>query len=1205
MKRFLSIVTLFILTLAAFQSVQADIVTPILNMRTVASDYEFDNVSDYVFAVNFQNQNSGSVTVNGITFTNVAFANVNTNTYTSDNIILTYTKTTGTMNNHGGNGKNSGTGNIASVMSGMVYNGDQTPGGTATTTLTGLTPGQDYTFTVYGRVWDGVSNKRYHTFTFQSGGAAAENDYFFKSNNPYYYETSFALSEDNPAGVEVPDQGVPASYWEGLDNSKPYVMEYTFTAPADGTFTMVDTGSNQNESWHLYGVSLRKPTIVTNGGFEYDTFYGSAHQHGYVEKYHAISGWEHESNASIGLAPEWGNIERTTQRCGDFIKAGQLAYLPEGSTQALFIQTAGSLSQEITLEPNTEYVLSYYTSSRTDYKNPYYQVSVDGQMVYDAPLRVNQFDRNIFTYNAIPFTSSQWADSPYTTNLTFNGVEYSDANSATDRTLLLDNVQIVKASEYVAPVIEGSKHDPTVNGWQANKWNSETTAYLSGSATDYTHAISLGETPDTTRYMTLSNYESLEFHGVQAAGNANASSPSQQYLTGGVSVVGNGNHDGGFGYADRYRDDNSRELARWTTCSMDRITLNGLEPGATYETMVYFRSYGASTRTGYMIVNGVTSPLINMVDMAAQEGGGLLVSYTGKADDYGVINIQFDNRNTDTFHLSAVANRYVSPAETAYNIPLQMRLNRNDGSDIVGSTPEVALGQFASKTLVERGFNQLSTFGQYDAKMDYNNGAAIDYKFTGTRATASADQIEGTNYGASKITLSADLMPGTLTTEGKYDLARGVGLGFFDSYYGGVGPEVGVGFAGLVLDPNGNLFYIDRASGENDGNTQLVAWGTDKANGGGAWKADAWTNVAMDLELFDDGLKAKITGINVVGSSADYSELVGKVFNTTDLIGFTSSASTTGKNAYVDNVQLIVREAATPATWNQQFEQYKADFIEAAGEDLAMATSFRGENGTVIPGTAMDIADTNPNNTWIRRGMGTGSWNLNGSRNGNPQFTLIDNQAKGSANAGLAAQWDSTGVLSMKLSVDLQMNSLIGSDYNQSARGLGMGFFDADYGTGNEEVAHGFSGIAVNPAGELYFYESTPAGYTMSTPIAFGGSFDKNEWYTLTMNLDFFQENGSLMAKLMGISLSGSDADYDSLIGTIFATTDLLGLLSSSATSWDNFGIFDNYTMSLIRGDIPGPGPGPGGEGVPEPSTWALILIGFAGLMYWRKRGKN
>ena len=1198
MKRLLSIVTLCILTLAALQTVQADLVkVPTLNMRAVSGDSDIDNTSTYVLAVNFWNQNDGAVYyVNGVPFTTVT-----SSSYTSDSgVTLVYgNNNTGNILFHGGNNANVGSGTLSTIMTGMIFNDGQAANGTVDMTFYGLTPGQDYTYTVYGRVW-GASDNRKHSYTFQSGDYGVADSFVktYDATNTLY--KGYVMSEDNP---EI--------YWPGLNAGTPYLLEYTFTAPDSGVFTALDRGIVQGNSWHLYGVSLKEATlnptdipttteIVKNGGFEKDTFVSGSDTHGYVEKHTVITDWNHEYNASIGMAPEWSDYNKSAQRCGDFIKTGQLAYLPDGSTQALFMQGDSRISQEITLESDTEYVLSFYASSRSDYRDPYFSVEIDYTNLSDGVLRVNQFDKNKFTYHAIPFTSQAYGYD-YQTTLAFNKYTQTDASTATDRTLLLDNIQIVKASEYVAPDIAGTKHDPTVNGWQANRWNSTATAYLAGNAADYTHAISLGDTPTTVRPMITSTGETLYFYGVQASGNANSSPISQQYLTGGVSVVGSGNHNGGFNNSTLYADSYSRELAEWTTCSMDRITLNGLEPGATYETMVYFRSYGTSTRTGYMTINGVTSPLINVVDMASGDGTGLLVSYVGKADDYGVINIQFDNRNTDTFHLSAVANRYVSAAETAYNIPLQARFNNNDGSSIYGTTPEVALGQLASKTWIRRGNDQASTFDSYDAKLNFNNGAAIDYKFTGTKATATADQIEGTNYGASKITLSADLMPGTLTTEGNYNNARGVGLGFFDSRAGTGNGEVGTGFSGLVLDPNGNLYYFDRASGENDVNAQIVAWGTDKANGGGAWKADAWTNVAMDLDLFDDGLKAKITGVHVVGSSADYSELIGKVFNTTDLIGVTSSASQTGKNAYVDNVQLIVREAATPATWNQQFEQYKADFIESAGENLAAATSFRGENGTVIPGTTMDIIDTKSDNKWIRRGMGTGHWNLDGSRTGDPQFTFIDNQAKGAANAGLAAEWDSTGVLSMQLSVDLQMNSLEGADYGQSARGLGMGFFDADYGTDVEEVAHGFSGIAVNPAGELYFYESTPGGYTMSTPIAFGGSFDKNEWYTLTMNLDFFQENGSLMAKLMGISLSGSDADYDSLIGTIFGTTDLLGLLSSSANNWNYFGVLDNYTVSLIRGDIPGPG----GDGVPEPSTWALILIGFAGLLYWRKREKN
>ena len=64
------------------------------------------------------------------------------------------------------------------------------------------------------------------------------------------------------------------------------------------------------------------------------------------------------------------------------------------------------------------------------------------------------------------------------------------------------------------------------------------------------------------------------------------------------------------------------------------------------------------------------------------------------------------------------------------------------------------------------------------------------------------------------------------------------------------------------------------------------------------------------------------------------------------------------------------------------------------------------------------------------------------------------------------------------------------------------------------------------------------------------------------------------------------EGDYSSLLANY---TDLFGLLGKSD------GLY------LIAGAGPGPGPEPG-SGVPEPSTWALLILGAAGLLYWRKR---
>ena len=44
---------------------------------------------------------------------------------------------------------------------------------------------------------------------------------------------------------------------------------------------------------------------------------------------------------------------------------------------------------------------------------------------------------------------------------------------------------------------------------------------------------------------------------------------------------------------------------------------------------------------------------------------------------------------------------------------------------------------------------------------------------------------------------------------------------------------------------------------------------------------------------------------------------------------------------------------------------------------------------------------------------------------------------------------------------------------------------------------------------------------------------------------------------------------------------------------WDFTRLYSDGVLGLV---------GPAVEGVPEPSTWALLLLGAAGLLYWRKK---
>ena len=71
-----------------------------------------------------------------------------------------------------------------------------------------------------------------------------------------------------------------------------------------------------------------------------------------------------------------------------------------------------------------------------------------------------------------------------------------------------------------------------------------------------------------------------------------------------------------------------------------------------------------------------------------------------------------------------------------------------------------------------------------------------------------------------------------------------------------------------------------------------------------------------------------------------------------------------------------------------------------------------------------------------------------------------------------------------------------------------------------------------------------------------------------------------------------ADGNYDSLLADDFG-----GIFSLQGKYGNGL-----YLIGLGAGPIPpGPGPDPG-SGVPEPSTWALLILGAMGMLYMRKR---
>ena len=99
----------------------------------------------------------------------------------------------------------------------------------------------------------------------------------------------------------------------------------------------------------------------------------------------------------------------------------------------------------------------------------------------------------------------------------------------------------------------------------------------------------------------------------------------------------------------------------------------------------------------------------------------------------------------------------------------------------------------------------------------------------------------------------------------------------------------------------------------------------------------------------------------------------------------------------------------------------------------------------------------------------------------------------------------------------------------------------------------------------------------------------------------------TLGTEIIGNFGYGGSYDYQHVFGDFVATSDQTTIMFTAYNTWGLFVLDDVSVTGPLAGEIDLPGGGSthpiGGNGVPEPQTWALMLLGFGGIgMALRRR---
>lgn len=475
-------------------------------------------------------------------------------------------------------------------------------------------------------------------------------------------------------------------------------------------------------------------------------------------------------------------------------------------------------------------------------------------------------------------------------------------------------------------------------GWGLLKvWNSDDTSRILSDGV-YTHAVNICGSDVPVNPDGSGGLNGIAFVGLSAGTDA-----AREIVIGGSNVTNNASTS----------CDDAASTAVMTNFVNDNpaITLSGLIPGLEYELLIMGSSYANTNRQATLSVNGLDATTFNefgFIGATMPESGttggyksheGCTLTWRGNATADGELKLTMEKVSNDTWHVYGIANRAILPDNLLMATSFS-GLNGiwNDGREAGGTTMDHVNLYSPAGEWQKRGSSNVSNvatpviFNGNTNPGTPSEGIVLSGVVAsgGNAGLATEFNVAAISADYSEIRLSADIMIGDLkyndggsTDPLQLNRARGVGLGFFNE--AGVwadSNEVSLGFSGLVVTPNGDVYFRSNQTDSIDGGTrgELFEYGT-------GFSTDEFYNLSMDFRLNDNGT-ATLIGAIFEGSDANFADLIAEEY-TFDLgglnamVGFlTSSQGAYGDFGYIDNFMLtgITPQSGNnatpePATW--------------------------------------------------------------------------------------------------------------------------------------------------------------------------------------------------------------------------------------------------------------------------------------------------